>query len=185
MFVRSKIIDGKKRRYLVESYRNEHGKPRQRHIAYIDLWPEKDVKWLINLHREYAKALANSKQPGATKVFKQVAAKNAAKLWIDIEKFTRAVLINVTRKRWGVDGRMGPDRHKRQRFHLPPNPYLELLNFFGGTNWNKLEGILERLVEDEHFGAVRNWPADRKEFVRFRLEPTKKRFDELWAELQS
>jgi hypothetical protein len=102
MFVRTKIIDGKKRRYLVKSYRDkETGKPCQRHIAYIDLWSENDVARLMKMHKQYQEALANAERPDATKVFK----KNAVEALKDIENFKRAVSMNVKRERNYVDGR--------------------------------------------------------------------------------
>jgi hypothetical protein len=182
MFVRTKIIDGKKRRYLVESYYDKTTKKRrQRHIAYIDLWPEKDVKKLIKIHKEYSKALANSERPDVTKAYKRVAVNNAANLWKRIEKFRRAVHIDVTLKRRSVDHRI-VDRIS-QKLHSSSNPFLDLLHYFNPMKLSKLEDILNRLAANEHFGAVCNWPAERKEIVRLKIEPIKKRIGKLWADV--
>lgn len=106
MFVRPKTIDGKKRRYLVESYRDETTrKPCQRHIAYVDLWQKKDIARLIKMHKELAKALANSKRSDATNAFKRVALDKAVTLDIAIQKFKRDMRINLVPSRNKVDRR--------------------------------------------------------------------------------
>ena len=130
MFVRAKIIDGKKRRYLVKSYYDKNTKKRhQRNIAYVDLWPEKHVAKFVALHEEYAKSLANAERSDATKVFKQMAASNAAKLFKDIQKFKQAMKINLRPVRRQLDGRgIDPDTGTRQiQYAKSDVPYVLFL----------------------------------------------------------
>ena len=101
MFVRLKTIDGKKRRYLVESCRDKTtGRIRQRHIAYVDLWPEKDIARLIRMIKEYREAWADSERAENTKAFKRVALDKAVTLDIAIRKFKRDMRIDLTGGGW-------------------------------------------------------------------------------------
>ncbi len=104
MFVRTKTIDGKKRRYLVESFRNEEGEPRQRHICYVDLWPEKDIARLVTMIKEQRKHLANGENPANTKVYRQKARSLAITQYSKIEKFKQA-----------MDAKVGWDRAKADK----------------------------------------------------------------------
>jgi hypothetical protein len=120
MFVRTKIIDGKKRRYLVESYRNDQGKVRQRHITYVDKWPETDIEKIKDLYKQYKTALANSISDQHAKAFKQEAANEASKLWTSIRKFEHAMDSKVWADRARADGRRldsgtGKRRHQFRR----------------------------------------------------------------------
>ena len=106
MFVRLKTIDGKKRRYLVESCRDKTtGRIRQRHIAYVDLWPDKDIDRLIGMIKELRKVWADSERTEHTKAFRRVALDKAAKLDISIRKFKRDMRINLQPSRDKVDRR--------------------------------------------------------------------------------
>jgi hypothetical protein len=106
MFVRSKIIDGKKRRYLVESYRDKSaGKIRQRHIAYVDLWPKKSVARLVRMIKKYREHRADSESPEHTKPFRRVALDKAVTMEWKIKKFMRDMKINVLPDRLRVDRR--------------------------------------------------------------------------------
>jgi hypothetical protein len=105
MFVRTKIIDGKKRRYLVESYRNAQGKPRQRHICYVDLWPKKDIETLVWMIERYREHLAEAENPAHTKAFKRVALDKADKLDVKIQKFKRSMDDKLEWKRARADKR--------------------------------------------------------------------------------
>ena len=184
MFPRVKTIDGKKRRYLVESYRNEQGKPRQRHIAYIDLWPEKDIARFIEMHRQYKEALANSKRPDVTKVYKQVAKNIATKLWEKIEIFEREMEIKLAPDRNRADGRRidsgtGLRRHARQ--HVPPNLLSELKD---RLSFSKLDGILKNFRSDANYYPNGKLRPDLRNVLRVEFELIFKLIDQLRAELQ-
>jgi hypothetical protein len=106
MFVRSKVIDGKKRRYLVESCRDKTtGNIYQRHIAYVDLWPDKDIARLIGMIKAFREAWADSERAEHTKAFRRVALDKAAKLDGSIREFKRDMRINLTPSRNKVDRR--------------------------------------------------------------------------------
>lgn len=106
MFVRSKIIDGKKRQYLVESYRDKAtGKIRQRHIAYVDLWLGKDIAKLIGMIKKFREHWTNSEHLEHTKAFRRVALEKATTFDKAIAKFQDRMRINMVPVRNRVDRR--------------------------------------------------------------------------------
>ena len=127
MFTRWKTIDGKKRRYLVESYRDEKGRPRQRHIAYVDLWPEPDIEKLKQLHGHYAKALKEANRTSQSKADKQSAVALATKCQDHIMTFMEGMDRKMRKVRYYSDGRVGAERNKkpqlRELLELPPEPF--------------------------------------------------------------
>jgi hypothetical protein len=126
MYTRWKTIAGKKRRYLVESYRDEKGRPRQRHIAYVDLWTEDDIKKLVGLHEKFRAALASVINPSGTKADMQKAADLAAKCQKDIATFQGVMECKMRKVRYYSDARVGPDRTKKPNWHERiefKNPY--------------------------------------------------------------
>jgi hypothetical protein len=142
MFVRPKKIQGIKRLYLVESYRNEEGKSRQRHIAYVDLWSEKDIAKLIRMHEKHREAMTNSNRPGATKAYKQFASKIASKLLKKIDDFKRDMAIKVATRRNRVDRRRGLATKEQNRVPTMDewNLIKKWLNSFDVVdNWKKLQ----------------------------------------------
>ena len=130
MFTRWKIIDGKKRRYLVEAYRDAKGRPRQRHIAYVDLWPEPDIEKLKQLQGHYAKALKEANRTSQSKADKQSAVALATKCLDRIQTFMGVMDRKMRKVRYYADGRVGPARNKKptllELLELPPEP----LEFF-------------------------------------------------------
>ena len=180
MFVRTKIIAGKKRRYLVESYRDEKAdKIRQRHLAYVDLWPTRAIAKLAKLYERYNKAMADSQWAGKderkTESFMRQAKANAGKIQIQISNFKRAMAIEVTPRRKRVDRRIKGERYICHR--IPA--YNKL---FYCLQKHKFSIILDQLAED--YGPVAGWSAESKDSVRLQIEPFKKLFDKLWADLQ-
>jgi hypothetical protein len=115
MFVRTKVIDGKKRRYLVEScWDKKTKKHRQRHIEYVDGWPKKDIARLIRMIKKYRDAWANSERPENTKAYKRVALDKAVTLDKAIQKFKRDMRINLVPSRnKGDRRRLDADTGKR------------------------------------------------------------------------
>jgi hypothetical protein len=163
MFVRSKIIDGKKRRYLAESYRDKTtGKIRQRHIAYVDLWPKKDIAKLIRMVKKYQEHWANSERPEHAKAFRRVALDKAVTLDKAIAKFKRTMRINLTPARNRVDGRrMDNDTGIRhlQHAHIPKNPYSEFIGL--------IMRVDSKVRDLENEARMISWSDDRLEgFVR-------------------
>lgn len=183
MFVRPKIIDGKKRLYLVESYRVKTIRnPRQRFIAYVDQWPKEAVEKLKQLHKEYKKQLADSlwkgKDEHKTDIFMRRAKAKAGIILQQIADFERKMTIEVAPKREKVDRRRkGVIREPASE----PNYYNKLFYLLDSR---KLNDILSQLAKDELFGAVKGWPKERKERGQLQIAPFKKLLDQLWIDLQ-
>ena len=106
MFVRTKIIHGRPRNYLVQSGRDDStGKSRQRHIAYVDGWSKADIEKLKKMHEALEDASANAIRADATKAFKAEAAERAARLKDKIFNFKRDMTINLQPSRAKTDRR--------------------------------------------------------------------------------
>jgi hypothetical protein len=75
-----------------------------------------------------------------------------------------------------------PESRAPQQLHAPANPYNELMEFLKPTH---LEGLLLQLEKSEKFGPIATWPEERKASVRVQIEPTKQKFDQLWAQLSN
>jgi hypothetical protein len=155
MFVRTKIIAGKKRSYLVESVRDQAtGKIRQEHIAYVDLWPKKDVRKLVKLIGQYREHLANAEGPEHPKAFQQAAATKARRLDSQIQGFKRAMDMKVSGRRAAVDKRRINEaagvRHQ-QDFREARNYYNEFLSKLGNAKLclGKMEP--EGIPPEEHY----------------------------------
>jgi hypothetical protein len=165
MFVRPKTtIDGKKRRYLVESYRDKTTrKPRQRHIAYVDLWPKKDIARLIRMVKKCRDALVNSERPENTKAYKRVALDKAVTLDKAIKKFKRDMRVKLVPSRNKVDRRrLDADTGIRhlQNARIPVNPFCESISLLmrAASNIRELENKAKMIA----------WPDDKLDsFIAF------------------
>ena len=85
-FVRTKMIRGKLRHYLVESYRNDRGQPRQRVLAYLGdhATPHARIAYLRKHLRTWHRQLSNAERLSArdqasTYAYRQVENDRAAK----------------------------------------------------------------------------------------------------------
>ena len=169
MFTRWKTIDGKKRRYLVESYRDEKGRPRQRHIAYVDLWPEADIEKLKQLHDQYAKALKEANRTSQSKADKQSAVALATKCQNHIMTFTEVMDRKMRKVRYYSDGRVGPERNKkpelRELLDLPPEPF----EFFSKLHTRAAYQLRFLRAQVERFQSTPGLPDGDPKYDWFRL----------------
>jgi len=155
VFTRWKTVDGKKRRYLVESYRDKStGKIRQRHLAYVDLWPRKDIAKLVFLIQTHRKHMADSENTIHTKAFRRGALDKAVKMEKKIKKFVRNAALDVLPARRRVDRRRINQAtgvsHLQKR--IPCDPWCQMVS--------RAAGFTAAMDKLENEMPMEKWPAE-------------------------
>jgi hypothetical protein len=141
------------------------GKICQRHIAYVDLWPKKEIGKLIKMIKKCREHWANSERTEHTKAFRRIALDKAVILDKAIAKFKCTMRINLTPARDRIDRRrINSDtgiRHM-QHAHPPKNPYSEFIVL--------LMRVESKVRELENKAQMVAWSDDELEFFIRRLE---------------